>query len=378
MAYNKAINDVIRELEYTQEPSATPMIPQWMDRAPRVYVDSAIGTGMSGGGGGYREYVPGSFPSGYPALYQLAQESESGASAPAMREELVRGEPSQMEGGRDVGRQIGHFFAKAARESVPGRLIGALDKAVKHPKGDFGKALLRNTKEGLMATPQGRLASDAVRAARQIGGGDMETAQIGGGDMEGGLSMADIGRVVKKARKFKASMIPVAGPMIEKVLKAKERATRARKGAPVPRSAVPRAVPVAPAVPKPRKSRAKPIPIVDAMPVTKEEALAQFPLPPSMVGQGILKKVRKVGRAALKKAEYVAKSPFVKGVGRAVVEASKNPLVQKLAVEGAKAALSGGKVDGRKARAAIVKRIMSERGISMIEASKAVKAEKLY
>ena len=373
MAYNKAINDVIRELEYTQEPSATPMIPQWMDRAPRVAVDSAVGMGMSGGGG-YREYVPGSFPSGYPALYQLAQESETGASYPEMSLQLIGTEPSQMEGGRNVGRQIGHFFAKAARESVPGRLIGALDKAIKKPKGDFGKALLRNTKEGLMATPQGRLASAAVR---QIGGGmDME-------DMEGGLSMADIGRVVKKARKFKASMIPVAGPMIEKVLKAKERATRARKGAPVPRSAVPRAVP-APAVPKPRK--AKPIPIVDAMPVTKEEALAQFPLPPSMTAQGmyggkespLLKKVRKVGRAALKKAEYVAKSPFVKGVGRAVVEASKNPLVQKLAVEAAKGAMSGGKVDGRKARAAIVKRIMQERSISMIAASKAVKAEGLY
>jgi hypothetical protein len=124
------------------------------------------------------------------------------------------------------------------------------------------------------------------------------------------------------------------------------------------------------------------------MPVTKEEALAQFPLPPShvMTAQGmyggkespLLKKVRKVGRAALKKAEYVAKSPFVKGVGKAVVEASKNPLVQKLAVEAAKAALTGGKVDGRKARAAIVKRIMQERGVKMIEASKIVKAEGLY
>jgi len=35
-------------------------------------------------------------------------------------------------------------------------------------------------------------------------------------------------------------------------------------------------------------------------------------------------------------------------------------------------------VDGRKARAAIVKRVMAERGCSMIEASKCVKAEGLY
>ncbi len=37
-----------------------------------------------------------------------------------------------------------------------------------------------------------------------------------------------------------------------------------------------------------------------------------------------------------------------------------------------------GKVDGRKARAEVVKRVMKERGVSMVEASKIVKAEGLY
>lgn len=39
---------------------------------------------------------------------------------------------------------------------------------------------------------------------------------------------------------------------------------------------------------------------------------------------------------------------------------------------------SGGAVDGRKARAEIVKKIMKERGVKMVEASKIVKAEGLY
>jgi hypothetical protein len=39
--------------------------------------------------------------------------------------------------------------------------------------------------------------------------------------------------------------------------------------------------------------------------------------------------------------------------------------------------VSGGG-DGRSARAEIVKRIMKERGVKMIEASRIVKAEKLY
>jgi hypothetical protein len=42
----------------------------------------------------------------------------------------------------------------------------------------------------------------------------------------------------------------------------------------------------------------------------------------------------------------------------------------------AKQGVSGG--DGRKARAEIVKKIMKERGVKMIEASKIVKAEGLY
>jgi hypothetical protein len=41
-------------------------------------------------------------------------------------------------------------------------------------------------------------------------------------------------------------------------------------------------------------------------------------------------------------------------------------------------AMSGGKKNGRAARAAIVKKVMAERGVKMIEASKIVKAEGLY
>ncbi len=45
---------------------------------------------------------------------------------------------------------------------------------------------------------------------------------------------------------------------------------------------------------------------------------------------------------------------------------------------GVKAATGKGKTDGRAARAAIVKKVMAERGVKMIEASKIVKAEGLY
>jgi len=372
-AYDKAIYDVIRELEFRQEPMATPMIPQWMDRAPRVSVDSAIGMGMSGGGG-YREYIPGSFPSGYPALYQLDQESESGASAPHMSEHLYGLEPSQMTGGKkmNVGQKIGHFFAEAARSTPQGQIVMALDKSIRHPKGNFIKTLAKNTEHNLMEnTPQGRLAQVV---ARKIGGGGSSSSS----DMEGEGFVEDVMRAAKKVRKVVKNpskaleMVPIAGPIVRKIRKSRARA------APV---AAPAAAPVV-AVRKPRKARvtvvAEP---VEERPVTKEEALAQFPLPPSMAGQGMyggkespfLKKVRRVGRKAI-----ATVAPIAKGIGKAVVAASKNPLVQKLAVEGAKAALSGGKVDGRKARAAIVKRIMLERGVKMIEASKIVKSEGLY
>ena len=46
--------------------------------------------------------------------------------------------------------------------------------------------------------------------------------------------------------------------------------------------------------------------------------------------------------------------------------------------KGKKRRAPAGPSDGRRARAEIVKRIMRERGISMIQASKAVKAEKMY
>ena len=372
-AYNKAISDVIRELEYKQEPMATPMIPQWMDRAPRVEVSHSSGMYGGGmvGGGRVQEFIPGSFPTGYPALYQLDRESESGASAPHMSEYLTGNEPSQMTGGKtNIGKKIGNFFKEAVSSTPQYQVIAALDKSIRHPKGNFIKSLAQNTERNLMErTPQGRLAQ---KVARQIGGSMDE-------DMEGCGIVEDVASVVRKVRKAvkkpkrAAEMIPVAGPIIKQVRKSRARAPAAP--APVV------------AVRKPRKARvtivAEPFEEPVAEPVTKEDVLAKFPLPPShvMVAQGMsggkespfLKKVRKYGRAAVKKA-----TPIVKGIGKAVVAASKNPLVQKVAVEAAKAALTGGKVDGRKERAAIVKRIMAERGVKMIEASKIVKAEGLY
>ncbi len=366
-AYDKAIYDVIRELEFKQEPMATPMIPAWQDRAPRVAVSHSDGVRgeMEGGGGRYREYVPGSFPTGYAALYQLDQESESGASAPHMSEMLYGNEPSQMTGG-NIGKSIGKFFKDAVSSTPQYQVVAALDKSIRHPKGNFIKSLAQNTERNLMErTPQGRLAQ---KVARQIGGSMDE-------DMEGGGIVKDVARVVRKARKVvqkperALEMIPLAGPVIKKVRKSRAKAA-------------PAAEPVV-AVRKPRKARVTVVAEPVAEPMSKEDVLAKFPLPPShvMVAQGMdggkespfLKKVRKYGRAAVKKA-----APIVKGIGTAVVAASKNPLVQKVAVEAAKAALTGGKADGRKARAAIVKRIMAERGVKMIEASKIVKSEGLY
>jgi hypothetical protein len=342
------------------------MIPQWQDRAPRVAVSHSDGMRgeMEGGGGRYREYIPGSFPTGYPALYQLDRESESGASAPHMSEYLYGNEPSQMTGG-NIGKKIGKFFKDAVSSTPQYQVVAALDKSIRHPKGNFIKSLAQNTERNLMdRTPQGQLAQKVAR-------------QIGGGEMEGEGFVKDVGRVVRKARKVvqkperALEMIPIAGPIVKKVRKSRAKAAPAAAPAPVV------------AVRKPRKARVTVVAEPVAEPVTKEDVLAKFPLPPShvMVAQGMdggkespfLKKVRKYGRAAVKKA-----TPIVKGIGKAVVAASKNPLVQTVAVEAAKAALTGGKADGRKARAAIVKRIMQERGVKMIEASKIVKSEGLY
>lgn len=70
-------------------------------------------------------------------------------------------------------------------------------------------------------------------------------------------------------------------------------------------------------------------------------------------------------------------------VGKAII---KNPIVKQVGKEllkeglkeGTKALLSGAGKGGRSARAEIVKKVMKEKGLKMIEASKYVKAHGLY
>jgi uncharacterized metal-binding protein len=80
----------------------------------------------------------------------------------------------------------------------------------------------------------------------------------------------------------------------------------------------------------------------------------------------------------------------LKSVGKAVAPVAKSvgkvalPIATDMAKEAAMAYMmgagvqSGGKVDGRKRRAEIVRKIMAEKGMKMIDASKYVKANGLY
>jgi hypothetical protein len=67
------------------------------------------------------------------------------------------------------------------------------------------------------------------------------------------------------------------------------------------------------------------------------------------------------------------------GALRSGVDAAQMGLLSGVAARQAvKSATGKGRADGRSARAAIVKQVMAQRGVSMIEASKIVKAEGLY
>lgn len=66
----------------------------------------------------------------------------------------------------------------------------------------------------------------------------------------------------------------------------------------------------------------------------------------------------------------------LKDLGKDVLDAAKKSALKS--AEGAVAEIASGAGRGRAARAAIVKKVMKDRGISMIAASKAVKAEGLY
>jgi hypothetical protein len=74
--------------------------------------------------------------------------------------------------------------------------------------------------------------------------------------------------------------------------------------------------------------------------------------------------------------------PQVSGaVGRVVTNrllSEKNTGVKGGKKEHSKVINCGGKVDGRQARALIVKQVMKEKGLKMIDASKYVKAHGLY
>ena len=90
----------------------------------------------------------------------------------------------------------------------------------------------------------------------------------------------------------------------------------------------------------------------------------------SLFGMGLEADVKKVVRRTKK----MAKDPLV---GEVMALAKKNPVVRKVVakvVAKAKSVVGG----GRAKRAEIVKRVMLEKGMKMIEASKFVKAHNLY
>jgi hypothetical protein len=77
---------------------------------------------------------------------------------------------------------------------------------------------------------------------------------------------------------------------------------------------------------------------------------------------------------------------FFKDTGKVLGKVAKNPIVKQVGKEllkeglkqGTKALLSGAGKGGRSARAEIVKKVMKEKGLKMIEASKYVKEHGLY
>lgn len=102
---------------------------------------------------------------------------------------------------------------------------------------------------------------------------------------------------------------------------------------------------------------------------------------------GALRSGAQVAESVLKVKDSAKKAAdeFASGSGRAS-EVAKHALIPgysqyqatKTLVKQVKSATGKGKTDGRAARAAIVKQVMAQRGVKMIEASKIVKAEGLY
>ena len=86
----------------------------------------------------------------------------------------------------------------------------------------------------------------------------------------------------------------------------------------------------------------------------------------NLFGMGMEEDLRKVVRVA----KRVAKEPLVREL---VAVARKSPVV-KQAVKKVKSVVGG----GRMARAQIVKQVMKDRGVGMIQASSIVKRENLY
>jgi len=95
----------------------------------------------------------------------------------------------------------------------------------------------------------------------------------------------------------------------------------------------------------------------ELIPVAFEAVGAEFGIPPQVSGA--------VGRSVARHA-LSEKNTGVRGTGR------------KPKAGGKKVIACGGKVDGRQARAVIVKQVMKEKGLKMIDASKYVKAHGLY
>lgn len=106
--------------------------------------------------------------------------------------------------------------------------------------------------------------------------------------------------------------------------------------------------------------------------VTEEDKALVASLPKQ--GKGVVEKVgkfaKRLGKAGLEVAQDVAVD--------VAKEALKSYLTSKTKTGKGVAVMKGGAVDGRKARAAIVKRVMAEKGLKLIEASRFVKEHGLY
>lgn len=119
---------------------------------------------------------------------------------------------------------------------------------------------------------------------------------------------------------------------------------------------------------KARKARAE-APRAHGSLTEEDKALvASLPKQGKGVAEQVGKFAKRLGKAGLEVAQDVA------------VDVAKEALKSYLTKKTGKgvAVMKGGAIDGRKARAAIVKRVMAEKGLKLIEASKYVKEHGLY